>query len=63
VQKGGNVLGMDRVKENSVMFQVIFVFDNVDPQDQARRSLAALRQTVKQESIKRGLDVGYEYLK
>jgi len=54
---------MDRVKENSVMFQVIFVFDNVDPQDQARRSLAALRQTVKQESIKRGLDVGYEYLK
>lgn len=63
VQNGGNVLGMDSVKENSVMFEVIFVFDNADLEDQARSSLAALRETVKQESVKRGLDVEYEYLK
>lgn len=57
------MLGMDSVKENSVMFEVIFVFDNAALEDQARSSLAAYRETVKQESIKRGLDVDYEYLK
>lgn len=62
-QKGGNVLGMDSVKENSVMFEVIFVFDNANLEDQARSSLAEYRETVKQESINRGLDVEYEYLK
>lgn len=63
VEKGGNVLGMDSVKENSVMFEVIFVFDNAALEDQARSSLASYRETVKQESIKRGLDVDFEYLK
>lgn len=63
VQRGGNVLGMDRVQENSVMYQIIFVFDNAALEDQARSSLVQLRETVKQESIKRGLDVDYEYLK
>lgn len=62
-RKGGNVLGMDKVKGNSVMFQVIFVFENADLEEEARSRLAALRETVKQESINRGLDVDFEYLK
>lgn len=63
VEKGGNVLGMDRVKENSVMFEVIFVFENAALEDQARNALATYRETVKAESVKRGLDVDWEYLK
>lgn len=63
VEKGGNVLGMDSVKENSVMFEVIFVFENAALEDQAREALATYRETVKAESVKRGMDVDWEYLK
>ncbi|KAE9969552.1 hypothetical protein Vi05172_g4537 [Venturia inaequalis] len=62
VEKGGNVLGMDSVKENSVMFEVIFVFENAALEDQAREALATYRETVKAESVKRGVDVDWEYL-
>lgn len=53
---------MDSVRENCVMFQVIFVFYNADLEDQARSSLVSYRETVKQDSIKMGIDVEYEYL-
>lgn len=49
------MLGMDTIKENSAMFEVVFVFDNAALEDQARGSLAAYRETVKKESIERDL--------
>lgn len=61
-QKGGNVLGMDSVRDNSVMMQVIFAFENANVEDEARSRLVSYRETVKQESVKRGLDVDFEYL-
>lgn len=63
VENGGNVLGMDRMKENCVMFEVIFVFENAALEDRARKALATYRETVKAESVKRGMDVDWEYLK
>lgn len=62
-QKGGSVLGMDSVKENSVMFEVIFVTENEDFEDQARSMLVSYRETIKQESIRRWMDIDYESLK
>ncbi|KAI0007173.1 6-hydroxy-D-nicotine oxidase [Xylariaceae sp. FL0662B] len=62
VEKGGNVLGMDRETGNSVLFQVFMVFSGASLEPEARRRLVAYRESVKEQSIKTGTDVEFEYL-
>ncbi|KAI1074746.1 hypothetical protein F5B20DRAFT_425428 [Whalleya microplaca] len=62
VEKGGNVLGMDRQTGNSVLFQVFMVFSGASLEPEARRRLVAYRQAVKEKSVKTGTDVEFEYL-
>ncbi|KAI5926454.1 hypothetical protein F4810DRAFT_539542 [Camillea tinctor] len=62
VEKGGNVLGLDRLTENAVMFQVQFIFKGEEKEDEARRRLVEYRETLKQYTVDLGGSVEWEYL-
>ncbi|KAH6658353.1 6-hydroxy-D-nicotine oxidase [Truncatella angustata] len=61
-EKGGNVLGMDRQRENSVLFQVFMVFRGAGLEPEARARLVAYREAVRARSIEAGTDVDFAYL-
>lgn len=62
VAKGGNVLGMDREKGNSVLFQVFMVFTGAELEPTARAHLVSYRETVRARSVETGTDVDFAYL-
>ncbi|KAI1844030.1 hypothetical protein JX266_009703 [Neoarthrinium moseri] len=62
VEKGGNVLGMDRQTGNCVLFQVFMVFTGAALEPLARKQLVAYREAVREQSVKTGTDVDFAYL-
>ncbi|KAF7538707.1 hypothetical protein G7054_g2752 [Neopestalotiopsis clavispora] len=62
VERGGNVLGMDREQANSVLFQVFMVFTGAELEDKAREHLVSYRENVRQRSLETGTDVDFAYI-
>ncbi|KAL7625595.1 hypothetical protein AAE478_004815 [Parahypoxylon ruwenzoriense] len=62
VEKGGNVLGLDRETDNAVMFQVQLMVNGVAQEELGRERMVAFRKAVKQYSVDLGGDVDWEYL-
>lgn len=61
-EKGGNMLGLDRVTDNAVLFQVQMMVKGQDQEDEARKRLVVFRETLKEYTVDVGGDVDWEYL-
>ncbi|KAH9999241.1 hypothetical protein F4779DRAFT_605429 [Xylariaceae sp. FL0662B] len=62
LEKGGNMLGLDREKDNAVMFQVQLMVNGVEQENLGRERMVAFRKAVKQYSVDVGGVVDWEYL-
>ena len=62
VEKGGNVLGLDRETDNAVMFQVQLMVNSPEQEKVARERMVQYRKTIKQYSVDNGGGVDWEYL-
>lgn len=62
VEKGGNVMGLDRVTDNAMLFQIQMMVKGECQEAKARRRLQAFREELKQYTVDVGLDVEWEYL-
>lgn len=63
VERGGNVMGLDRETQNSVMFQVQLAFrGDVEKERTARERVAGFRTALKGHSAELGAAVDWEYL-
>lgn len=62
VEKGGNVMGLDRETENAVMLQVIMMVKGVELEELARKRMVKFRETIKQYSVDQGGAVDWQYL-
>ncbi|KAH7202389.1 hypothetical protein DER44DRAFT_787188 [Fusarium oxysporum] len=62
LERGGNVVGLDREKDNAVMFQVQLMINGVEQEKIARERMVRFRKTMKQYSIDQGAAVDWEYL-
>ena len=62
VEKGGNVIGMDRESDNAILFQMQHMVRSADAEKEAREQLVAMRQELKDYYISEGVDVEWEYL-
>ncbi|KAI1371493.1 FAD-binding domain-containing protein [Hypoxylon crocopeplum] len=62
VEKGGNMLGLDRESSNAVMFQIQLMVNGADQEKLGRERMVAFRETVKQYSVELGGVVDWEYL-
>ncbi|KAG8664692.1 uncharacterized protein FPOAC1_013472 [Fusarium poae] len=62
LERGGNVVGLDREKDNAVMFQVQLMINGVEQEKIARERMVHFRKTMKQYSIDQGAAVDWEYL-
>ncbi|KAF4498240.1 6-hydroxy-d-nicotine oxidase [Fusarium agapanthi] len=62
LERGGNVVGLDREKDNSVMFQVQLMINGVEQEKIARERMVRFCKTMKQYSIDQGAAVDWEYL-
>ncbi|KAF4456136.1 hypothetical protein F53441_1691 [Fusarium austroafricanum] len=62
LERGGNVVGLDREKDNAVMFQVQLMINGVEQEKIARERMVRFRKTIKQYSVDQGAAVEWEYL-
>lgn len=62
VEKGGNVIGMDRETDDAILFQMQHMVRTADQEVEARKRLIDMRQTLKDYNIEVGVDVEWEYL-
>ncbi|KAF5009450.1 hypothetical protein FDECE_4333 [Fusarium decemcellulare] len=62
LERGGNVLGLDRNKENAVMFQVQLMMNGEEQEKVGRERMVKFRNAIKQYSIEQGGAVEWEYL-
>lgn len=62
VAKGGNVLGLDREKENAVMFQVQLMVNGIEQERVGRKRMVQFRKSIKQYTVDAGGAVEWEYL-
>ncbi|KAH6652289.1 6-hydroxy-D-nicotine oxidase [Truncatella angustata] len=62
VDKGGNVIGMDRETENAILFQMQHMVRTVEQETEARERLTAMRQSLKLYNLEVGVNVEWEYL-
>ncbi|KAF6812655.1 6-hydroxy-D-nicotine oxidase [Colletotrichum plurivorum] len=60
--KGGNVLGMDREKDNAILFQMQHMVRSTADEAEARKQLLDMRQELKDYYVAEGIDVEWEYL-
>ncbi|KAM0190714.1 hypothetical protein ACHAPI_009240 [Fusarium lateritium] len=61
-ERGGNIVGLDREKNNAVMFQVQLMINGVEQEKLARERMVRFRKEMKQYSIDQGGAVDWEYL-
>ncbi|SPJ70427.1 related to 6-hydroxy-d-nicotine oxidase [Fusarium torulosum] len=61
-ERGGNVVGLDREKDNAVMFQVQLMINGVEQEKLARERMVRFRKEMKQYSVDQGGAVDWEYL-
>lgn len=62
VSRGGNVVGLDRERDNAVMFQVQHMINGVEQEKLARERMVKFRETIKQYSVEQDAAVEWEYL-
>ncbi|KAI1070408.1 hypothetical protein LB507_010233 [Fusarium sp. FIESC RH6] len=62
VSRGGNVVGLDREKDNAVLFQVQHMINGVEQEKLARERMVKFRETIKQYSVEQDAAVEWEYL-
>ncbi|KAM0548804.1 hypothetical protein ACHAPJ_009660 [Fusarium lateritium] len=62
LERGGNVIGLDREKDNAVMFQVQLMINGVEQEKLARERMVQFRRTIKQYSVDQDAAVQWEYL-
>ncbi|RGP66183.1 6-hydroxy-d-nicotine oxidase [Fusarium sporotrichioides] len=62
LERGGNVVGLDRETDNAVMFQVQHMVNGVEQERLARERMVQFRQTIKQYSVDEDAAVEWEYL-
>lgn len=62
VEKGGNAVGMDREKDDAILFQMQHMVRSADAEKETRKQLIAMRQELKDYYISEGIDVEWEYL-
>ncbi|QPC78109.1 hypothetical protein HYE68_008861 [Fusarium pseudograminearum] len=62
LERGGNVVGLDREKDNAVMFQVQHMINGVEQEKLARERMVKFRQAMKQYSVDEDAAVEWEYL-
>ncbi|KAH7224441.1 hypothetical protein B0J15DRAFT_518487 [Fusarium solani] len=62
LERGGNVVGLDRETDNAVMFQVQLMINGVEQEKIARERMVRFRKTIKQYSVDQGGAVDWEYL-
>lgn len=62
VEKGGNMLGLDRETDNAVMFQVQLMVNGEDQEKLGRERMVAFREAIKQYSVDMDGAVEWQYL-
>lgn len=62
IEKGGNMLGLDREVDNAVLFQVQLMVNGVEQEEEGRRRMVEFRETLKQYSVDEEGGVDWEYL-
>ncbi|WYZ37070.1 hypothetical protein EsH8_II_000576 [Colletotrichum jinshuiense] len=62
VEKGGNIIGMEREDGNAILFQMQHMVRSAGAERQARDQLVTMRQELKDYYISEGIDVEWEYL-
>lgn len=62
VQRGGNVLGLDKVKENALLWLLVGSTDTVEQDNIMRKKLTILSSTMKQFARPHQLLVDWKYL-
>ncbi|KAI0603118.1 hypothetical protein F4775DRAFT_532198 [Biscogniauxia sp. FL1348] len=62
VEKGGNVLGLDRLTENAIMFLAQLAFQGEEREEEARRRMVEYREALKQYTADLGGAAEWEYL-
>ncbi|KAF4950359.1 hypothetical protein FSARC_13223 [Fusarium sarcochroum] len=62
LERGGNVIGFDREKDNAVMFQVQLMINGVEQEKLARERMVQFHKTIKQHSVDQDAAVQWEYL-
>lgn len=60
--KGGNVLGMEGLDKNAILFQIQHMVRTAEEETVARERLMAMRNTLKAYDQEQGIDVEWEYL-
>lgn len=60
--KGGNVVGMEGLGQNAVLFQIQHMVRTAAQEAVARERLLAMRDTLKAYDQEQGIDVAWEYL-
>ncbi|KAF4984892.1 hypothetical protein FZEAL_45 [Fusarium zealandicum] len=62
LERGGNVMGLDRETDNAVMFQVQLMVNGKDQEDLGRKRMVEFRETMKQYSVDHDGAIDWEYL-
>ena len=62
VEKGGNAIGMEREKDNAILFQMQQMVRSAEEEKEVRKQLIAMRQELKDYYKSEGIDVEWEYL-
>lgn len=62
VEKGGNIIGMEREDGNAILFQMQHMVRSAGAEREARDQLVIMRQELKDYYISEGIDVEWEYL-
>lgn len=61
VAKGGNMLGLDRVQDNAVLFQIQMMVKGEDQEVEARSRLVDFFDGLKEHTVEVGADVDWVY--
>ena len=61
VEKGGNMLGMDREEDNAMLFQIQMMVQGAEQEDEARRRMADLFDSLRAYTVEAGTDVDWQY--
>ncbi|KAI0128315.1 6-hydroxy-D-nicotine oxidase [Xylariales sp. AK1849] len=62
VEKGGNVIGMDRETDNAILFQMQHMVRTAEQEAEARTRLIAMRQAIKDYDVENDIHVEWEYM-
>lgn len=62
VEKGGNVLGMERESDDAILYQMQHMVRTVEKEQEARNQLMRMREELVEYYVKEGIHVEWKYL-